>query len=111
MKSILNQVMREDNVNVFMNIDDFGETHTVNGREMTIIIDDDKLDEHEVRIEGADHGDGIYAKQSLFYVRAADFGRRPANGSILKLDGKTYIVTKTISAGGIYTIEIEAKRS
>ena len=39
----------KDNVQVFMNIDEFGELHTVNGVEMPVIIDNNELVDREKR--------------------------------------------------------------
>lgn len=106
------QLLARDNEQVFMNPEEFGEIHTISGRRMTIIIDENELIEREKRTaEGRDYRQGIYNKQMLFYVSAKEFGPLPAVGRSLLLDGKTYIITDAVNESGIYSISLEAVKS
>lgn len=90
---------------VFLNPEEFGETHTVNGREMIVVIDDNEL----IGRQGQ-HMDGIYKGQKLVYVSAADFGPLPKQGSIFRLDGDTYTVDSVAAEGDVYSITVSANR-
>lgn len=90
---------------IFLNPEEFGETHIVNDKEMTIVIDDNEL----IGRQGQ-HIDGIYKNQKLIYVSAADFGPLPKQGSTLKLDGGTYTVDSAAAEGDIYSITASANR-
>lgn len=90
---------------VFLNPREFGEAHTVNGREMVVVIDDNEL----IGRQGQ-HIDGIYRGQKLVYVAAADFGPLPKQGSIFRLDGGTYTVDSAAAEGDIYSITVSANR-
>lgn len=90
---------------VFLNPEEFGETHIVNDKEMTIVIDDNEL----IGRQGQ-HIDGIYKNQKLIYVSAADFGPLPKQGSAFKLDGGTYTVDSAVAEGDIYSITASANR-
>lgn len=103
-KDILQSDVRE----VFMNADEFCEIHTVNGKEMPVQIDSNEQIEREKRMN--QHVDGVYRNQKLMYVAASDFGRLPAQGSAITLDGKQYKVADAVSEEGIYSITIEANR-
>lgn len=102
-------VARADIDNVFMNVDEFAGIHTVNGKKMSVIIDNNELIERAKRINS--HMDGIYVKQTLIYVKAKDFGPLPAVGQVVNLDGKTFRVTDATNEDGLYSLHMEANRS
>ena len=54
---------------------------------------------------------GIYKKQILFYVKAEEFGKLPAVGRALIMDGKRYTITDAVDENGIYSISLEAVQS
>lgn len=102
-----------DNHEVFMNLDEFAETHMVNGKEMAVQIDNNELIDREKRYQykRSLYGDGVYLKELLIYVRAEDFGKLPAVGRVLTLDGKTYTVSDAIDEDGIFSLCLEANKS
>lgn len=103
------ELLEQDVKNVFLNPEEFGELHKVDDKEMVILIDDHELLERQQR--AGQHLDGIYTKQRLVYVSAADFGPLPAYGSLFLLDDESYTVTDAVEEGDIYAITIEAKES
>lgn len=50
-------MVQEDIKNIFLDPEVFGETHIVDGNEMTIIIDENELVEREQKVNKADKGD------------------------------------------------------
>jgi len=98
---------------VFMNFDEFGEIHELNGRKKLVIIDENELTERGKRIQGRGEakGEGLHKKQLLFYIAAEKFGQLPSPGNLLNFDGKEYIITDANDEEGIYSISLEAKRS
>lgn len=102
-----------DNKNIFMNVDEFSEFHTVNGVEMAVQIDSNEMIDREKRYQykRSLYADGVYLKEMLIYVRSEDFGPLPAVGRILTLDKKTYIVSDAINEDGIYSISLEANKT
>ncbi len=103
------EIIRDDIKKVFLDPAEFGEEHTVNGKKMVIIIDDNELTEREKRIKS--HMDGIYKKQTLIYVHALDFGPLPGIGKPVVIDGSTFIVTDSINEGGVYSLHLEANKN
>lgn len=108
--SAFKQLVRADNRNVFLNLKEFADPHVVNGREISVIIDTNELEEREKAYKG-NHVDGIYKKTLLVYVLATEFGRLPAVSSLLMLDGAQYRVTNAINEDAVYSLELEAIRS
>ncbi|MBO5145016.1 MAG: hypothetical protein J6C19_05715 [Lachnospiraceae bacterium] len=102
-------VIRQDIKSVFLNFDEFGEMHKLNGKERLVIVDENELTEREKRVK--DEGNGLFAKQLLFYIAAEDFGALPSPGKVLNFDGKQYLITDANNEDGIYSISLEATRS
>lgn len=102
-------ILAADVHEVFMNVDEFSDMHTVNGKEMAVQLDTNEQIEREKRM--AQNVDGIYVNQKLIYVAASDFGAMPKQGSTLNLDGKIYRVADAVDEGGIYSITIEANKA
>ena len=102
-----------DNSAVFMSLDEFSELHTVNGKKMVVQIDSNEMIDREKRFrhKRSPYADGVYIKELLIYVKAEDFGKLPAIGRILTLDGKTYTISDAINEEGIYSLCLEANKT
>ena len=107
--SVFKDILKNDIENVFLNQNEFAEEHLVDGVSMKIIIDNNEMLEREKRYKSIE--DGIFHKQVLFYVSAAEFGGLPRVGRILMLDKKSYTVTDAIREGSMYSISLEANKS
>ncbi len=81
-------VLRSDIKSVFLNFEEFGEEHEINGETVLIIIDENELTEREKRIRRGIDAE-LHKKQLLFYVAAEDFGPLPSPGRLL--DGREKI--------------------
>lgn len=104
------ETIQHDIKNTFLNFDEFGEIHKLNGHDILIIIDENELTEREKRIKVSEDGE-LHNKQLLFYAAAEDFGPLPAPKRILILDEKRYLITDAANEDGIYSINLEAIES
>lgn len=107
--SAFKDIIARDVHQTFLNIDEFSDTHKVNGKEMPVQIDTNEQIEREKRMN--QNADGIYMNQKLIYVAASDFGPMPKQGAVLNLDGKIYRVADAVDEYGIYSITIEANKA
>lgn len=98
---------------VFLNNLEFADTHTINGKEMTALVDDNELQERDkFKLLGAAGGGTAYKATRMVYVAKADYGKRPALGSTVNLDGREYrVVQGTTEEAGILAIALEANRT
>lgn len=96
--------------NVFLNRLEFADTHTVNGKKMAVLVDENELMERDKAKQGG-HSDGLYKSRRLIYVAQADFGPRPAIKSVLTLDRVAYRVRDCTAEAGILAIELEAAKT
>lgn len=103
------QIMQRDIRQTFLNLDEFGEEHEINGTTMIVIFDDIENVEREKKMKS--HMDGIYVRQYFLYVSADDFGPLPAQGKFVTVDGKRYGVVDATDEAGVYGITLEANKS
>ena len=100
-----------DVFNVFLNRLEFADTHTVNGKKMAVLVDENELLERgKSRLLGT-RTSGPYKTRRLIYVAQKDFGRRPAIGANLTLDGAVYRVQDCTAEAGLLAIELEAVKT
>lgn len=94
---------------VFLNLGEFAEEHTVNGKPMPVQLDESELLERDKsRVDV--HQDGLYKARRLLFAAASDFGPRPVIGALLELDRRQYKVTACTEDAGMYSIELGAVR-
>ena len=53
------EVMKDDVNNTFMNVDEFADMHTVDGKEIPVLVDDNEIIEREKKMKS--NMDGVYA--------------------------------------------------
>lgn len=105
-------VAKADIGNVFFNNNEFSDDHTVDGKKMQVIIDNNELIEREQAVVVDQRTDGIYRLHLLIYVPSTQYGPKPRPGKQLNLDGKRiYTITDCIDEDGIYSMTLEANRS
>ena len=103
------EILHKDIKRTFLNFDEFGEEHEINGTTMIVIFDDIENVEREKRTKS--NMDGLYVRQKFLYVSADDFGPMPAQDRIVTIDGKKYSVVDATDEAGVYGITLEANRS
>lgn len=103
------ELLEQDVKNVFLNPEEFGEVHTVNGKEMAIVIDNYELQERQGQT--GHPKDGSYMKQKLVYVAASDFGPLPKQGVRFRINKEEYRVIDAAREGSLYQIIIEAHQT
>lgn len=104
-------VLATDTAAIFINPAEFGETHTINGKAMPCLIDNNELLERQKGGGGTDRKDGLFSADILIFVKAADFGPRPKAGAVVVLDGRPYRVQSCPDEAGIYSITLEATKT
>lgn len=99
-----------DDIGTFLNPLEFADTHLVNGKEMTVQVDENELLERDKARTGT-HQDGLYKSRRLIYVAKAEYGCRPAINTMLKLDGRTFKISDCTEEAGILAITLEANKT
>ena len=104
-------ILYQDIGNIFLNPEEFGELHQVDGERMAVIIDGNEVTERSKKQTEKGRIEGVYEKQIVMYVSASKFGPMPAIGRVLRLDSSSYRVEDVINEGGVYSITLGAVRS
>jgi hypothetical protein len=99
--------MVEDDINaVFLNLDEFADTHTVEGREITLVLDEDKLIERQGGAELS-----VAESALLLYASVTDLPPRRNPGEVLNFDGREYTVNSWTQSQGMATIALSEPRT
>ena len=99
------ELQRQDILDVFINPDEFGEMHDVNGKNVNIVLDDFELLKRE-KYKSTNEKAGMGVKRGLLYIKAADYGRLPLSGRKLTIDNQTFEVEDAVNESGVYSIHI-----
>lgn len=103
------EILRQDISDVFMNTEEFAAVHTLNGKKIPVMVDENELIEREKKAKSK--MDGVYVRATLIYVKAIDYGPLPPVGSAVVLDGRTYKVMDAVNESGLYSLHLEANKS
>lgn len=103
------EILHRDIKQTFLNLDEFGEEHEINGKTAVVIFDDIENIEREKKMKS--NMDGIYARQKFLFISADDFGSLPPQNTLVTVDGKRYIVVDATDESGMYSFTLEANRS
>lgn len=101
-------ILARDTASVFLNEEEFADGHTLNGKAMPCLIDNNELLERQKGGGGTDRKDGLFSADILLFVKADDFGPRPVAAAVVVLDGRPYRVKSCPDEAGIYSMTLEA---
>ena len=101
----------KDILRTFLNLEEFGETHLINGKPMTVLIDSNEVEERGKKQFEHSRIDGIYEDNIILYVSRKTIGKQPARGQAIKIDAKEFRVTDSRDEGGVYSITLRAVKS
>ncbi len=103
------ELIAADTKNVFLNLDEFGEWHTLAGKRLICVVDDD-LTSDEVKIEIGSSGQttstGLYGSTIAVFVSAEDIGRLKKSSTV-EFDDKRYTVDSVSEQDGMYKLILQ----
>lgn len=99
---IFKEQLLEDLDTVFFNPDEFAEKHTINGSEVDIVVDNDKL--AELFISRQINTEQLFTDSIMFYVRKCNLDFEPVPGQYIEYDGHGYLITDVKTDDESYTI-------
>lgn len=92
-------------LDIFLNPDEFSDAHSIDGRMLTILVDEDQLKERSKK-----EFDGISIGEILFFVKKADYGSRPEEGTPVIFDDRQMYVFNARENMGMYEIILSQNR-
>lgn len=104
----------EDISAVFFNGDEHADLHNIDGKDVLVILEKSDVRDHSAHWEAGakqNFDTGLYNRHIILYIRVEDYGPKPKQGKLLKLDKKlTYSIQKCDDEGGIYRMTLERVR-
>lgn len=91
----------DDRLNVFLDVDFFGELYRVEHKEIPIVVDNDELKERQAGQDIA-----IAESATLFYAREEDLPPRRAPGESLNVNGRECLVDDWQVDQGMATVTL-----
>lgn len=91
---------------VFLNLDDFAETHRVEGVQITVVVDNDQratLKNGELL--------GLVEADMLLMGRECDFPADLDPGRLLNVDGRELIVASSVKSMGLVEVALRQNRT
>ena len=88
-----------DRAAVFLDTEFFGDKYRVEGKEISIVLDEDKLKERQ---DGQDLA--VAESATLFYARVEDLPPRRSPGQCLRINGRDCIIDSWSQDMGIATV-------
>lgn len=79
--------LKADIDNVFLNLDDFGEEHTIEGKTLICMFDDEELKERQGTNDLA-----VSESSIILFAREQDLPKRRVAGDNIVIDGKVYVI-------------------
>jgi len=83
--------------------DEFATVHTINGKEMKVVVDEDLYKERQ---QSLNNPESYFPATISYHVTASTFGKRPKVNDIQYYDGKKYIVFDAQEDLGAYYITL-----
>lgn len=92
--------LAEDIRSVFLNLEEFGETHFIDGREVACVADDGMDAMKGSAADGFDNSGmlGIDEHVRTLHLADSDISPRPVPGQALDIDGETWTVMQDAGA-------------
>lgn len=93
---------------VFINLDEFADEHTLDGKTVICIVDKDLTTGANDTVS---HPlEGVFVTSITIYVAVKDMYAQPVEGQNIELDGVEYTVRNVSVEAGIYAIVAEVYR-
>ena len=99
-------LVKQDISTVFLNTEEFGETHRIEGQRIPVVIDNDEL----IKLKQGQIL-GLVDADILIFGRREDFPEKMNPGRLLNVDGREMIVTNTGVDMGMIEVALKQNRT
>ena len=101
--------MIQSDLAVFLNVDEFAEVHTVEGREITVVVETDDLAKLGKIGDNRIHGMG--EADLMLMGKVSDFPSDLDPGRLLNVDGREHIVISAVKDMGLVEVTLRQNRT
>lgn len=100
---IFKDFIKQDNVNVFLNANEFADTHNLNGNLCTAIVQRVVIND-DLTVSDAEYSYSAYGFGAVINVNKDDLRKVPKFGTVWEVDGKLGEVLNVADDEGMLTI-------
>jgi len=93
----------------FLNLDEFGEEIEVNNKTIIAVFDED-LSKRRPKALSDQNPEGLFITEKTLYARIENI-ERPAEGEVLRVNKRMYLVKEVSEAAGLLEITLEVNES
>lgn len=93
-----------DDLDTFINFDEFANEHDIDGKQIKCIIDEDINKERNINSQTR-HFEGVYNNQCSVFIKSKDI-EKPSIAQTMHIDGFMYLVSNVSESDGLYEIEL-----
>lgn len=104
----LGEDMVDDLDGIFLDFEEFADLHEVNGKEIPILLDEEKMEKMQ-RFRG-EIQDGVYQDEVFFFAREKDLGAEVRVNGFFTLDGREKFVHSAKLTEGLWSIVLGRRR-
>lgn len=101
--------LEQDFEQTFFNLDEFAETHTIDGKEIPVVVDNETL--MELTLGKSADTDGIFQDSKMIYIRKKDLDVEPVIDQLMEFDREIYQVANVLEEVGGYSIILKGNAS
>lgn len=98
-------LIKEDS-NVFINPEEFGEDHVIDGKIVNVIVDNETLKSRNKK-----EYDGIVQADLLYFAKEEDLLKEPIPESVQLFDGIPYVIFDAKLDCGVYEVILQANKN
>ena len=99
------EVVNEDIQNIFLNSSEFGTEHTLNGRKVICVIDEEKF-QNKQKNGLISTEEGVFQNGFTLFIGKPHLNLRPHTGEKMSIDGTKYEVAASKYDMGIFEIDL-----
>ncbi|WP_312496151.1 hypothetical protein [Anaerosporobacter sp.] len=103
--------VKEDIQNIFFNTDEFASEHILDGKEVVIVVYNEKLSSISATKSNDYDGifnTGLFNSEIVFYINEEYIENEFFVGQLVNLDNNDYRVDKSTKVGSVYTVALGA---
>lgn len=105
--SAFHDQLKKDFTNVFINLDEFGSEHELNGINVKCVVQSPM--EQDNLLKGLQYRgfEGVRTRQTVIYVVKDDLKEMPVEDEVMTLDGETGVVDSCVDMMGMLKITLD----
>lgn len=99
-------MVAEDISGVFLNLEEFGDKHTIGKKETICIIDEERFQNKQRNKAKSLENDGLFIEGMTLFIEKSFFKFPPHSGEKILVDGVRYLVEETKEDMGLLEIDL-----